>query len=284
MGGRRAGVAGRSSEAELPWAGCRRSRGKGRPGRSFILRQDGEQWRSSRAARYDPPVGRPCRSDCRPHTQTRRFGSTVDPPARSGFAINSGDLLMTQICQSDREIEDVAYEWKRAMIEKGWSGGVRAKAEERARRMLPSMFGVRDADAHDVGSRHCWELLVAWSRRPPVRSVSRCSGCSPSSSIASCRTAQSFPWRVWSRACWLRFLSTGRCVEAHGRWPHGSVVPVTQTVTAMRLLRIPSRSIVPIGSSSRRWTGWPAVLRGDRCEVVFRSSRVQCWSQLSFIE
>ena len=38
----------------------------------------------------------------------------------------------------------------------------------------------------------------------------------------------------------------------------------------------PSRSIIPIGSSSRRWTGWRAVLRGDRCEVVFRSSRVQC--------
>ena len=65
--------------------------------------------------------------------------------------IDSGDLLMTQICQSDREIEDVAYEWKRAMIEKGWSGDVRAEAEERARRMLPSMFGVRDADAYDVG-------------------------------------------------------------------------------------------------------------------------------------
>jgi hypothetical protein len=34
--------------------------------------------------------------------------------------IESGDLLMTQVCRSDREIEDVSAAWKAAMIEKGW--------------------------------------------------------------------------------------------------------------------------------------------------------------------
>jgi hypothetical protein len=31
----------------------------------------------------------------------------------------SADLLMTQVCKSDREIEDVSAAWKAAMIEKG---------------------------------------------------------------------------------------------------------------------------------------------------------------------
>ena len=35
--------------------------------------------------------------------------------------VESGDLLMTQVCRSDREIEDVSAGWKEAMIEKGWS-------------------------------------------------------------------------------------------------------------------------------------------------------------------
>lgn len=34
--------------------------------------------------------------------------------------IESGDVLMTQVCRSDREIEDVSGEWKAAMLEKGW--------------------------------------------------------------------------------------------------------------------------------------------------------------------
>ena len=34
--------------------------------------------------------------------------------------VESGDLLMTQVCKSDREIEDVPAAWKTAMIEKGW--------------------------------------------------------------------------------------------------------------------------------------------------------------------
>jgi hypothetical protein len=34
--------------------------------------------------------------------------------------IDSGDLLLTQVCRSDREIEDVSAAWKAAMIEKGW--------------------------------------------------------------------------------------------------------------------------------------------------------------------
>jgi len=34
--------------------------------------------------------------------------------------IESGDLLMTQVCKSDREIEDVSAAWKAAMLEKGW--------------------------------------------------------------------------------------------------------------------------------------------------------------------
>ena len=34
--------------------------------------------------------------------------------------IESGDLLMTQVCKSDREIEDVSAAWKAAMMEKGW--------------------------------------------------------------------------------------------------------------------------------------------------------------------
>lgn len=34
--------------------------------------------------------------------------------------IESGDLLMTQVCKSDRDIEDVSAAWREAMIEKGW--------------------------------------------------------------------------------------------------------------------------------------------------------------------
>ena len=34
--------------------------------------------------------------------------------------IDSGDLLMTQVCRSDREIQDVSAAWKAAMLEKGW--------------------------------------------------------------------------------------------------------------------------------------------------------------------
>jgi hypothetical protein len=35
--------------------------------------------------------------------------------------IDSGDLLLTQVCRSDREIQEVSAGWKDAMIEKGWS-------------------------------------------------------------------------------------------------------------------------------------------------------------------
>jgi hypothetical protein len=35
--------------------------------------------------------------------------------------VESGDLLLTQVCRSDREIEDVSAAWRGAMIEKGWS-------------------------------------------------------------------------------------------------------------------------------------------------------------------
>ena len=35
--------------------------------------------------------------------------------------IESGDLLMTQVCRSDEEIQEVSAGWKDAMIEKGWS-------------------------------------------------------------------------------------------------------------------------------------------------------------------
>lgn len=35
--------------------------------------------------------------------------------------VESGDLLVTQVCRSDREIEEVSAGWKGAMIEKGWS-------------------------------------------------------------------------------------------------------------------------------------------------------------------
>ena len=35
--------------------------------------------------------------------------------------IDSGNLLLTQVCKSDREIEDVSAAWKAAMIEKGWA-------------------------------------------------------------------------------------------------------------------------------------------------------------------
>ena len=34
--------------------------------------------------------------------------------------IDAGDLLMTQVCRSDQEIEDVSGAWKAAMIQKGW--------------------------------------------------------------------------------------------------------------------------------------------------------------------
>ena len=35
--------------------------------------------------------------------------------------VDSGDLSLTQVCRSDREIEDISGGWKEAMIEKGWS-------------------------------------------------------------------------------------------------------------------------------------------------------------------
>ena len=35
--------------------------------------------------------------------------------------VESGDLLLTSVCRSDRDIEDVSAAWKAAMIEKGWS-------------------------------------------------------------------------------------------------------------------------------------------------------------------
>ena len=35
--------------------------------------------------------------------------------------VESGDLLLTQVCRSDREIEEVSAEWKVAMLEKGWT-------------------------------------------------------------------------------------------------------------------------------------------------------------------
>ena len=35
--------------------------------------------------------------------------------------IDSRDLLLTQDCKSDREIEDVSAAWKAGFIEKGWS-------------------------------------------------------------------------------------------------------------------------------------------------------------------
>ena len=31
-----------------------------------------------------------------------------------------GDLFMTHVCKSDREIEDVSAGWKQAMFDKGW--------------------------------------------------------------------------------------------------------------------------------------------------------------------
>jgi hypothetical protein len=34
---------------------------------------------------------------------------------------DSGDLLMTQVCRSERETEEVSAGWEEAMIEKGWS-------------------------------------------------------------------------------------------------------------------------------------------------------------------
>ena len=32
-----------------------------------------------------------------------------------------GELFMTQVCKSDREIEQVAAGWRDAMIQKGWT-------------------------------------------------------------------------------------------------------------------------------------------------------------------
>ena len=34
--------------------------------------------------------------------------------------LQSGELFRTQVCRSDREIEDVSAAWKAAMVEKGW--------------------------------------------------------------------------------------------------------------------------------------------------------------------
>ena len=34
--------------------------------------------------------------------------------------IESGDILLTQVCRSDREIEDVSAAWKAALLEKDW--------------------------------------------------------------------------------------------------------------------------------------------------------------------
>ena len=34
--------------------------------------------------------------------------------------VESVALLMTQVCKSDREIEDLSAAWREAMVEKGW--------------------------------------------------------------------------------------------------------------------------------------------------------------------
>lgn len=35
--------------------------------------------------------------------------------------VESGDLLLTQVCRSDREIEEVSAGWRDAMLAKGWT-------------------------------------------------------------------------------------------------------------------------------------------------------------------
>lgn len=35
--------------------------------------------------------------------------------------VDGAGILLTQVCRSDQEIEDVSGAWKAAMIEKGWS-------------------------------------------------------------------------------------------------------------------------------------------------------------------
>jgi hypothetical protein len=35
--------------------------------------------------------------------------------------VESGDLLLTQVCRSDQEIEDVSAGWRDAMLQKGWA-------------------------------------------------------------------------------------------------------------------------------------------------------------------
>ena len=35
--------------------------------------------------------------------------------------VETGDLLLTEMCRSDRKTEDVAEAWKAAMVEKGWA-------------------------------------------------------------------------------------------------------------------------------------------------------------------
>jgi len=37
------------------------------------------------------------------------------------FRLEVGELFMTQVCKSDREIEDVSAGWRDAMIQKGWT-------------------------------------------------------------------------------------------------------------------------------------------------------------------
>lgn len=34
--------------------------------------------------------------------------------------VDGAGILLTQVCRSDQEIEDVASAWKQAMLEKGW--------------------------------------------------------------------------------------------------------------------------------------------------------------------
>jgi hypothetical protein len=153
------------------------------------------------------------------------------------------------------------------------------------------MFALKRKSGHVECSPRCSEfekrthtMLVAptdgfsnrWSRRPPVRSVSRCSGCSRSSSIASCRTAQSIPWRVWSRACWLRSPSTGRCVEAHGRWPAGIGFPGHADCHRHAAPAHPGAVRQP-GLDLRAQNGRLRVLARvlDRCELI--AGKEQCY-------
>ena len=88
--------------------------------------------------------------------------------------IDSGDLLLTQVCRSDQEIEDVSAAWKAAMIEKGWHDT--QKRESRVQPLQPTPIDAIKAKL-DRATQHIADLssrLDTFLSEAPERELVDC--------------------------------------------------------------------------------------------------------------